>query len=133
MFDDERTNLYLSIEPSAGLVWEGLREMECLRDVDWASWYRELRTSKHLTTACSCGGAHDLHGHLFHQRWVLLVIARGSLLPGADMVISSAARVLAGLLPALETPPTGGARGGGGGPDAARLGIPLWWVRKTQS
>jgi hypothetical protein len=133
VFDDDRTSLYLSIEPSAGLFWEGLREMECLGDVDWAAWCGELRASKHLSTTCACGREHPLHSFLFLERWVLLVIARGPLLPGAEVVMSSAARVLAGLLPALRVkiPPTGG--GGGGGPDPARLGIPLSWLRKTQS
>ena len=132
VFDDDRATIYLSSEPSAAAFWERLRELTCL-ELDWGIWYQALRESRHLTTSCSCGG-HGIHSLVLHERWVLMVIARGPLVAVTDLVMGSAARVLAPLLASVRvklTPPD--LDSGGEGPEGARLGMPLWWVRKAQS
>jgi hypothetical protein len=132
VFDDDRAAIHLSSEPSTAAFWAELRELTCLL-VDWSAWYQALRESRHLTTPCTCG-AHAIHSLVLHERWVLLVIAREPLFPGASSVIASAARLMAPLLASVRVkiaPPE--VDTGGEGPDASRLGIPMWWVRKAQS
>jgi hypothetical protein len=131
VFDDDRAGIYISGEASLAAFWDAFRTMPCL-EVDWGSWYRDLRGSKRLATRCRCGRGHALFSFLIHERWALLVVAGGPLVPGAESVMASAAHVIAGLLPATRVKvPPGGGRGGGGGPGPARVGIPLWWVLKS--
>src|SRR6185436_17518115 len=96
VFDNDRATIYLSSEPSAAAFWERLRELTCL-ELDWGAWYQALRESRHLTTSCSCG-AHGVHSLVLHERWVLMVVARAPLVTVTDLVMVSAAKVLAPLL-----------------------------------
>src|SRR5262245_13065291 len=73
IFDDDRGRLHATSEPGPEPFWDAFRELRCL-SVDWAdSWYMELRSEKHVTAACSCGG-HVLRSLLIHGRWALLVL-----------------------------------------------------------
>lgn len=132
IFDDDRTRMYLSSEASPTVFWDSLRAMPCLK-VDWPSWYRELRGTKRRSAGCGCSGAHAVHGLLLHERWILLVVAGGPLFPGAESVMSSAAGLIAGLLPAVRVKLPSPGAGGRGGPAPARLGIPLRWARKSHA
>jgi hypothetical protein len=95
-----------------------------------------LLTSGRARVDCQCG-AHALDAYLFHNRWILIVLANGPLVTGTDKIVGHALEVLKRLLPARpvrrsSAPPAGsGPAGGGQGP--AELGIPVWWIRKRTS
>ena len=132
IFDGARSWLHSSSEKSPGTFWSGFNELRCLR-ADWGDWDRELLETGRARVDCQCG-AHAVDAFLFHNRWILIVLANGSLVTGAETVIFHALDVLKQLLPARRVrrspaPPAGSGPGGGGqGP--AELGIPVWWIRK---
>jgi hypothetical protein len=132
IFDGARAWLHSSSEKSPGTFWSGFNELGCLR-ADWGAWDRELLETGRARVDCQCG-AHAIDAFLFHNRWILIVLANGDLVTGAETVILHALDVLKQLLPARpirrsSAPPAGsGPAGGGQGP--AELGIPVWWIRK---
>jgi hypothetical protein len=131
VFDDDCGVMFATSEASTKAFWNVLRGMACSRN--WGAWYRDLRTAKHMVAGCACGGEHALHAFVLLERWVVLVLFDGPPQPYADAVMASAMRLLGELLPSERIagkPPRRGPRGGGGG-ESARLGIPLWWVRKS--
>jgi hypothetical protein len=131
VFDDDCAVMYATSEASDKAFWNTLRGIGCMRN--WGGWYRDLRSAKHLVATCACVPEHAIHAHLIHERWVVLVLFEGSPAAFSDAVMASAFRLLERFLGAKRvkhgTPPRG-PRGGGGG-EAARLGIPLWWVRRS--
>jgi hypothetical protein len=134
IFDGARSWLHSSSEKSPGRFWAGFNELGCLR-ADWGDWDRELLESGRARVDCQCG-AHALEAFLFHDRWILIVLANGPLVVCAETVILHALDVLKELLPARPprrsaAPPAGGGPGGGQGP--AEVGIPVWWIRKRMS
>jgi hypothetical protein len=132
VFDGRRGDMHASSEMTLAAFWDTFSANDCW-DVDWGDWDRELLTAKRAAVSCGCGG-HSVLAFLIHDRWALLVLARGSLITGAGAVVVTAVKILTRLLPATRSkgsvlPPYGGGRGGGGsGP--AELGIPVWWVRR---
>jgi hypothetical protein len=137
LFDDDEARIYASTTVPVTDFWNAFGGIACLH-VDWQEWYRKLRTVRQHQVTCSCPGGHSVHGILVHERWVLLMVADETLDPMSDFLLSSAANVLAGLLPTVRSRggPAGpaGPRGpSGGGPGPAELAIPLWWLRKAGS
>jgi len=131
VFDDDQAETYVSTQPTPEQFWEVFRGMGCSQS--WDAWYRELRSVKHFTARCTCGGEHRLHGSLLHERWVVMILSAGPLAPFAEAVMSSAVQLIGRLLPRLRSRPhpSGGGKKGGGGGESARLGIPLWWALKS--
>jgi hypothetical protein len=125
LFDDDRGDP----EHQPPNFWDAFDERPCAV-IDWASWYRELRSSGRVETTCGCGGDHHLLGFLIHGRWALLVVSP-ALDASVALAITSAVRALAGHLPP------------GRKPDPQRADVPeaprpstgagglLWWVRKA--
>lgn len=131
VFDDDRGEMYETSEASPKAFWNILRGIACSRN--WGAWYRDLRSAKHLEAGCSCLAQHTLHAFLLFERWVILVLVEGRPAPYADAVMASAMRQFGKLLSSKRVKavsPKGGSRGGGGG-EEPRLGIPLWWVKKS--
>lgn len=114
--------------------WEAFDGLPCA-EVDWRSWYRQLRSEGQVESTCSCGQAHRLSGYLIHDRWALLLVTSHTWQPGAAAAVSSSVKLLADKLPlahkrdpmAVELqarlhavdsePPAPGA---------------MWWVRKVK-
>ena len=130
LFDDDRVRIYASTETPPDAFWNVFDGMTCLQ-VNWKAWYRELRANRQQKAMCTCDGRHVLYGVVVHERWILLVVARGTQVPGVESVFSSTATVLSRLLPTQRA--RAGSRGpAGGGPPPAELGIPLWWRLRTE-
>ena len=134
VFDDDEARIHASTTVPATAFWNAFGEIPCMR-VDWQEWYRKLRTVGQQRVTCSCAGRHSVQGILVHERWVLLMVASQALEPRSDFFVSSAAKVLADLLPRARSRggPVGFRGPSGGGSAPAELGIPVWWVRKAQS
>jgi hypothetical protein len=127
LFDDDRARLEGSSEGTADAFWDVFRDLPCL-EVDWGAWYQALRLESSRLVSCTCG-EHALRAQLVGERFVLVTVSSGPISSSGPWAVAAAVRHLASLLP----PPVRRRRspGGGGEPEAARLGIPLWWVRRS--
>jgi hypothetical protein len=96
LFDDDRADP--EGEPSPPNFWDAFEGRDCAR-IDWDGWYRQLRETQRVETACGCGGGHQLCGFLIHERWALLVVAPPALHAGGAAAIASSLRALAAKLP----------------------------------
>ena len=129
LFDDDRVRIHASSETPPDAFWNIFGGITCL-EVDWGTWYRELRATRQHKATCSCGERHRLYGLVIRERWILLIVAPGEPVPGIESVFSSAASVLMKLLPSHRA--RARSRGPTGGSGPAQLGIPLWWRRKVE-
>jgi hypothetical protein len=126
LFDDDRADP--NRQPPN--FWDAFEQRPC-SEIDWGSWYRQLRYHGRVETTCGCGGEHHLLGYLIHDRWALLIVAPPSLHASVAAAITSSVKALAAQLPPAkkvdpqmprdpaeepESPPAGGG--------------PLWWVRR---
>jgi hypothetical protein len=128
VYDMDLFRLHVTSGPSPEAFWESVRSLHCLK-VDWPQWYRELGWQKHLRADCACDRRDAVHGLLIHNRWALLVVARGPLQPGAEGAMFSYALMLSRLLPAVRLRRV---RRGGRGPEHTRVGATLRWVLRMQ-
>ena len=130
LFDDEQGALAGSTEGAPNAFWGVLEELPCL-EVDWDEWYRTLRREGSHTVGCTCGETHAVKAQLVGSRFVLLTVSTGPLVSVGPWAAAAAVAFLATVLPPprrrLRKPP------GGGEPENARLGIPLWWLRRSQA
>jgi hypothetical protein len=126
VFDTRRGDMHASSEMTLAAFWDAFGVRDCW-DVDWGDWDRELLASNRARVSCGCG-VHSVRAFLVHDRWVLLVLAGGPLMTGAETVISHALKILVHLLPRGRAGRSAPPRPGGAGP--AELGIPVWWVRR---
>jgi hypothetical protein len=132
LFDDDRADP--ARQPPN--FWDAFEERPC-SEIDWGTWYRQLRYSGRVETTCGCGGGHHLMGFLMHDRWALLIVAPPSLEESVAAAITSSVKALAAQLPPAKKPdplqppvlrdederkPAPGSEPGSGGL--------LWWVRK---
>jgi hypothetical protein len=131
VFDARRGDLHASSEATSATFWNAFGTSVCW-DVDWGDWDRRLLTSMRSLVSCGCGN-HSVEARLIHGRWVLLVLADGPLVTGAESVVSHAVRILTRLLPARgeggALPPSGGGRAGGAA-SPVEPELPAWWIRR---
>jgi hypothetical protein len=125
LFDDDRGDPTGQLSPPN--FWDAFDERPCA-EIDWESWYQELRREERVETTCGCGGAHHLCGFLIHGRWALLVVVPPALRATAAAVIVSSVRALADKLPPAQRRDPGEQRRMAA--PAAAGGL-LWWVRKA--
>lgn len=129
LFDDDRADP--GRQPPN--FWDAFEEPPCA-EIDWGSWYRQLRHGGRVDTTCGCGGDHRLLGFLMHDRWALLIVAPPSLDTSVAAAITSSVKALAAQLPPAKkpdphAPPVPGEDDEGAGRPAGS-GALLWWVRK---
>jgi len=103
LFDDDRAEPDSDDGPGALNFWDAFSERPCA-EIDWASWYRELRLHGRVETACGCGAGHRVRGFLIHGRWALLLVAAPTMNPSGAATIASSLRALADRLPPARTP-----------------------------
>jgi len=129
LFDDDRAESGPGGPRSAVDFWGAFDDLAlgCV-NVDWPTWYAELRASESVETACACG-AHRLNGRVIHGRWVLLTVTPAAAAPGAALAVSSALTALAASLPPPRVRSGFDQDAGEARPSA---GTPLWWVRKAR-
>lgn len=133
LFDDDRADP--GRQPPN--FWDAFEERPCA-EIDWGSWYRQLRYTGRVETTCGCGGGHHLLGFLLHERWALLVVAPPSLDDSVAAAITSSVKALAAQLPPAKKsdplrPPVQPAADDDDGDRSkspAGTGNLLWWVRK---
>src|SRR3954462_10334480 len=94
LFDDDRADS--GRQPPN--FWDAFDERPCA-DIDWVSWYRELRARERVETTCGCGGRHHLLGFLMHERWALLIVVPPSLHASVAAAIAWSVKALAAQLP----------------------------------
>ncbi|HEX2657813.1 MAG TPA: hypothetical protein VHU40_06060 [Polyangia bacterium] len=102
LFDDDRAEPNPDDGPGALNFWDAFSERPCA-DIDWASWYRELRLHERVETACGCGAGHRVRGFLIHGRWALLLVAAPTMTAVGAATIASSLRALADRLPPART------------------------------
>ena len=126
LFDDDRADP--NRQPPN--FWDAFEERPCA-EIDWGSWYRQLRYTGRVETTCGCGGQHHLLGFLLHERWALLVVAPPSLHESVAAAITSSVKALAAQLPPAKKPdplrPPVRLEESDRPPGTGGL---LWWVRK---
>jgi len=93
---------------------------------------RELWRAKHLRQECDCPCRHALHASLIPGRWALLVVADGALSAHAPAALFNVTAALALHLPDVRVRRRA-RRPGGGGPEHAEVGIPLWWILESKT
>lgn len=130
LFDDDRGELAGSSEAGPAAFWGMLEVLPCL-EVDWDEWYRTLRLEGSRTVSCACEEEHAVKAQVVGTRFVLLTVSTGPLVSAGPWAAAAAIAFLSTVLP----PPLRRPRKprGGGGPDVARLAIPLWWLRRSQA
>ena len=122
-----------SEEESAWSFWNAFDAVPCM-PTDWGNWELELLGSGYARRECLCG-VHRVEAFTIHDRWILVVLATGSLAAGAQSYVDHVIETLEGLCPEpptrLPRPGTAGRgpAGGGGHQGPAELGIPAWWIR----
>jgi hypothetical protein len=130
LFDDDRGELAGASEPSPSAFWGVLEVLPCL-EVDWDEWYRTLRGEGSRTVSCACEEEHAVKAQLVGRRFVLLTVSTGPLVSAGPWAAAAAIAFLSTVLPPplrrSRKPPHGGE------PEAARVGIPLWWLRRWQA
>jgi hypothetical protein len=128
LFDDDRADP--GRQPPN--FWDAFEERPCA-EIDWGSWYRQLRYTGRVETICGCGGGHHLLGFLMHERWALLVVAPPSLQASVAAAIASSVKALAAQLPPAKRPdplrPAAQPEEGEPRSPEGSGGL-LWWVRK---
>jgi hypothetical protein len=140
IFDHRTAQIQVSTEARPDAFWNAFTGFPCL-PVDWAAWYRELWAAGEHHVTCGCGDRHQLYGLVLLERWVLLIVTRGLLVPDGGSFEAKVARSYAEevliLRFLLEEKEAGrrrpGAQGqGGGGSGPAELAIPLWWKQRAE-
>ena len=131
LFDDDRANPDGDGPRRALNFWDAFDERPCA-EIDWESWYRDLKKDERVETTCGCGGAHHLCGFLIHGRWALLLVVPPALHPGGAAAIASSLKALADKLPPARTAAEWEAVKQYEGDESTQPqdGAPLWWVRK---
>jgi hypothetical protein len=128
LFDDDRA------EPNhqPPNFWDAFEQRPCA-EIDWGSWYRQLRYHGRVETTCGCGGQHHLLGYLIHERWALLIVAPPSWHTSVAAAITSSVKALAAQLPPGKKPdpnlPPEPEDDEDSSPPTGTGGL-LWWVRK---
>jgi hypothetical protein len=128
LFDDDRADP--AHQPPN--FWDAFDQRPCA-EIDWGTWYRQLRYTGRVETTCGCGGGHHLLGFLMRERWALLIVAPPSLEASVAAAIASSVRALSAQLPPAKkidpqrppVPETDDDRR----PPGSAPGL-LWWVRK---
>lgn len=126
-----------SEEATAWAFWKAFDALECM-PTDWGDWDLELLGSSYARKECLCG-AHRVEAFTIHDRWILIVLATGSLAVGAQSHIDRVIETIKELFPEPSigrSPPgaaPGGPIGGGGDEGPAELGIPAWWLREGKA
>jgi hypothetical protein len=126
LFDDDRADP----DRQPPNFWDAFEQRPCA-EIDWATWYSQLRQHGRVDTTCGCGGAHRLLGYLIHDRWALLIVAPPSLHASVAAAITSSVKALAAQLPPAKKPDPQMPQ-----PEPEEPRVPqgtgglLWWVRK---
>jgi hypothetical protein len=98
VFDAQEGEIHACSEPRGAAFWEAFEGWRCM-NADWGDWDRALLIEKRARVICRCG-EHALEAFVVHDRWILLLLADGPLIPGAAGVVTHALRILSNLLPA---------------------------------
>jgi hypothetical protein len=127
LFDDDRAEE--NHQPPN--FWDAFEQRPCA-EIDWGSWYRQLRYKGRVETICGCGGEHHLLGYLLHERWALLIVAPPTLQTSVAAAITSSLKALAAQLPPAKKSDPEQPRDPA--EEEPRLspgsGALLWWVRR---
>ena len=133
-FDGWHGRTHLPDATSPGELWDAIRKLACL-ETDWNPFKSNLVRVGESEVGCRCG-AHFVTGFLIQRRWSLIVfgrqsLAKSELVPIRMRTMEKLARLLPHLDEDTAEPSPGDPRGGGGTAGPAELGIPLWWIRRS--